>query len=98
MIRGWFIGDFEPSVKKTGYFEVAVQEYNEGDKESKHYHKEAEEITALVRGRASFNEIEYDEGDIIVIPPGQVNEFVALTDVIAVVVKTPSVKGDKYLV
>ena len=31
MVRGWFIGNFSPTVKKTKLFEVAIQNYSKGD-------------------------------------------------------------------
>ena len=97
MIGGWFIGDFEPSAWKTDLFEVAVKEYKAGDKEQKHLHKIAIEFTVIVRGKVKMNSIEYSEGDIIQIDPGNYTDFEAIEDTITVVVKQPSVKGDKYL-
>lgn len=45
MKRGWFIGDFEPSLLKTRDCEVAVKSYRHGDHEGKHFHKIATEFT-----------------------------------------------------
>lgn len=39
MIRGWFVGNFDPSVFKTNDVEVGVKEYKKGDTEEKHHHK-----------------------------------------------------------
>ena len=44
-----------------------------------------------------MNSIEYSEGDIIQIDPGDSTDFEVIEDTITVVVKQPSVKGDKYL-
>ena len=38
----------------------------------------------------------YEEGTVIVMEPGEATDFEALTEVKNVVVKIPSVKGDKY--
>tara|TARA_A100001201_G_C4003593_1_gene175304 strand:+ start:15 stop:332 length:318 start_codon:yes stop_codon:yes gene_type:complete len=97
MIGGWFIGNFSPSVWNTESFEVAVKEYKAGDKEQKHLHKIAIEFTVIVRGKVKMNSIEYSEGDIVQIDPGDPTDFEAIEDTITVVVKQPSVKGDKYL-
>ena len=43
MWRGWFIGDFEPSVLKTNEFEVGVLTHKKGEKWPKHYHNIATE-------------------------------------------------------
>ena len=65
MIRGWFIGNFEPSMLKTDDVEVAVKEYKKGDKEAAHYHKIATEITVITKGRVRMFDKEWEEGDII---------------------------------
>jgi len=98
MVRGWFIGDFEPSILRTSEFEVAVQYFNEGDIESKHVHNIATEITVIISGECTMNGENYSSGDIALIHPGSPNQFTAISDVITVVVKIPSVMGDKYLV
>lgn len=96
MKGGWFIGNFIPTVMKTSEFEVAVKEYKAGAIEEAHFHKIATEYTLVVRGTVLFNDFEVTAGEIAVLKPGEINEFKALTDVITVVVKTPSVIGDKY--
>ena len=95
-VRGWFIGDFEPSMLKTDAAEVACKIYKAGDYEEFHHHKVATEITVIVKGRAEMNGVEYGRGDVIVIEPGEGTDFRALTDAENVVVKVPCVKGDKY--
>jgi len=39
MLKGWFIGNFEPTLLRTNGVEVAVKEYKKGDYEELHYHK-----------------------------------------------------------
>lgn len=97
MIKGWFVGDFSPTAFLTKDCEVALKEYKAGDYESKHLHKVATEITLIVKGKVLMNEKEYKAGDIIVMEPGEATDFKALTDAINVIVKVPSIKGDKYL-
>lgn len=96
MTKGWFVGGFQPSVLRTDAAEVAVKTYSKGDYEARHYHKVAPEITAIVSGRVRMNGTEYGEGDIVLIEPGEATDFEALSDVTTVVVKLPSVAGDKY--
>lgn len=97
MKRGWFVGNFEPSLIKTNDVEVAVKKYNKGDYEEAHYHKLATEITVIVSGSAKMNGIVYNEGDIIVIEPNDVTDFEALEDTSCTVVKYPGASNDKYL-
>ena len=98
MTKGWFVGDFEPTLYKTKDCEVAVKTYKAGDHEKKHYHKVATEITVIVSGIVEMNGIRYEEGDIIIEEPGDVTDFTAITDAVNTVVKLPCAAGDKYLV
>ena len=96
--RGWFVGDFDPSLIKTQDVEVAVQTFKAGDVEAEHYHGVAQEITVIIEGRAEmFGEV-YGPGQIIVISPGESTAFRAIDDVKTVVVKYPGATNDKYLI
>ena len=96
MTKGWFVGNFEPSLYKTNDCEVAVKSYKKGDREGKHFHKIATEITVIIKGKVRMFDTEYSEGDIIVVEPGDTTAFEALEDAINVVVKIPGVNNDKY--
>lgn len=98
MTKGWFVGDFEPTLYKTVDVEVAVKRYSAGDKEEAHYHKIATELTVVTHGKIRMNGLEYGEGDIIIIDPGDITDFEALTDAENVVVKIPGAINDKYVV
>lgn len=98
MRRGWFIGNFEPSLYRTGDFEAAVKTYAAGEKEEAHCHKIATEYTVVVSGTVRMNGTDYHAGDIIVEEPGDTTNFFAVTDAVNVVIKTPCVLGDKYVV
>lgn len=97
MTNGWFVGDFEPSIIKTKSCEVAIKTYKKGHLEKKHFHKESYEITCIIKGVARINSEKYHAGDLILIDPYEKAEFEALENVITVVFKSKSIKGDKYL-
>lgn len=97
MTKGWFIGNFEPSLFKTNDVEVAVKNYKAGDHEDKHYHKIATEYTVIIDGEVEMNGVSYKAGDIIVMEPGEATDFTAVTDSTNVVVKIPGANNDKYL-
>ena len=80
MFKGWFIGNFEPTLHKTDDFEVAIKSYLEGAVENRHTHKVATEFTVIVDGIVEMNG----------------TDFKCITPVTTVVVKTPCVKNDKY--
>lgn len=96
MFKGWFVGNFEPSLYKTNEVEVGVKKYKMGEFENSHFHKIATEFTVIVSGIVEMNGVEYGENDIIKIVPGVSTNFKALTDVITVVVKLPGANNDKY--
>ena len=96
MIKGWFVGNFEPTLYKTNDCEVAVKSYKKGDKEGKHFHKIATEITVIVKGKVRMFDQEFSEGDIVVVEPGDATAFEALEDAMNVVVKLPGANNDKY--
>ncbi len=98
MFKGWIVGNFEPSLYKTNDFEVAVKKYKAGDKDEKHYHKVATEITVVVSGMVLMNGVTYNSGDIITIEPGEATDFEALSDSVTTAIKVPCVKDDKYIV
>jgi hypothetical protein len=97
MVKGWFIGDFEPSLYKTEAVEVAVKSYNSGDFEEEHYHKIATEFTVVIEGIVELNDIQYGVNDIIKIEPGTSAKFKSITNSLTVVVKIPGVKNDKFI-
>ncbi len=96
MFKGWFIGDFEPSLLKTNDVEVGVKIYKEGDYEPSHYHKIATEFTVILEGSVQMNGNKYETGSIIKILPNESTDFKALTNVKTVVVKIPGALNDKY--
>ena len=97
MKGGWFVGDFLPVCLKTSECEVACKHYKKGDFEERHVHKIAIEITLIVEGLVKMNDAIYKSGDIVVLDPGDATDFHALEDTTNVVVKVPSVAGDKYV-
>lgn len=96
MKNGWFVGNFEPTLIKTNDVECAVKKYKAGDAEKAHYHKIATELTVVVAGTIQMSGVEYREGDIIVLSPGDVSDFYAVTDAVLSVVKYPGANNDKY--
>ena len=96
MTKGWFVGNFEPTLYKTNDVEVAVKSYSAGAYEKKHYHKIATEITVVTKGTVRMNSVEYSAGDIIIMEPNEATDFYSVTDAENVVVKLPGANNDKY--
>jgi len=96
--RGWIIGDFDPSILRTKDFEVGVLTHTKGEFWSPHYHKIAQEINVLLSGSMSCNGKLFAPGDIFVFDQGEVCSPIFHEDCKILVVKIPSVIGDKYAV
>jgi quercetin dioxygenase-like cupin family protein len=97
MFKGWFIGNFEPTLYNTNDVEVGVKKYKAGDAEGFHHHKIATEFTVILNGEVEMSGKRYKDGDIIKITPGTSTDFKAITDVTTVVVKIPGASNDKYI-
>ncbi len=95
-VRGWFVGNFEPSVLSSKDFEVGIKRYKAGDTEKSHYHKLTTEITVVVSGEVKMNGVVYKQDDIIEILPGESTDFLAVIDSITCVVRNGSYPNDKY--
>ena len=95
-IRGWFVGNFEPTLYKTNDVEVAVKYYKKGTNEKSHIHKIASEITVIISGKVKINTIIFKEKDIIFIEPNEISSFEAIEDTTTLVVKIPGAENDKY--
>jgi quercetin dioxygenase-like cupin family protein len=94
--RGWFVGDFDPSIHQTKEFEVGVLTHKKGEKWASHYHKQSREINLLLEGSMLMHGIEIHKGSIFVLEPWEVADPIFLEDCKVLVIKTPSIKGDKY--
>ena len=64
--RGWFIGDFEPSLLKTKEFEVALISHEKDEYIPKHYHAIAIEYNVLLSGKMLINNRTIKPGEIFV--------------------------------
>ena len=96
MTKGWFVGDFIPSVYKANY-EIGLKKYAAGDIEPKHHHRITTEFTVVVSGKISMNGVVFYEGDIIQVDPFEDVKFECIEDAVTVVFKTGSIAGDKYI-
>jgi hypothetical protein len=96
--KGWFIGDFKPTLLATKDFETAVKFYKRGDREGRHVHKIAVEFTIIGAGKFRINDMILEAGDIIEIRPGEPGDFECLESGVMFVVKSPSAPHDKEMV
>jgi hypothetical protein len=95
--NGWLLGNFSPAVIQTNDFEVCVKTFKSGDRETSHYQVIATEITLVLSGKVRMGEIFLTEDEILVVDPGEIVDFEALTDCKVLGIKFPSLPEDKVL-
>ena len=95
---GWVLGNFKPSLIRNSDIEVGIKTYNKGFVDKPHYHKFTKEYTIILQGKAEICGREVKEGTIIEIEPNEIANFKALTDLITLVIKSPSMPSDKFFV
>jgi len=98
MVDGWFVGNFTPTSFSTKDFEVCYKKHTKDEFWDKHYHEKINEINLLIKGKMLINDIEINEGDIFIIEPFYVSKPTFLEDCELVIVKTPSIIGDKKII
>lgn len=95
--KGWFVGNFNPSLFSNDNFEVSVKYFKAGDLEPSHKQLVATEITVVVSGKIRMRDLILNEGQMVTIPPGEFADFEALTECSLVCLKYPSIPNDKVL-
>ena len=94
--RGWFIGNFDPSIHKTSDFEVGVLTHTKGEVWAAHYHTGLE-MNYLVSGQMLMHGQLIQQGNVFVMEPYEVADPEFLTDCVVLVIKIPSDPSDKYM-
>lgn len=95
---GWFIGDFTPSALKTSQFEVGYHHYKVGQEWDHHFHKQMDEVNLILSGKVKIQGRELIKGDVVVINKYEVSDPEFLEDTEIIIIKIPSVPGDKFKV
>ena len=95
--RGWFVGNFDPSLVKTEDFEVCYKTFVRGQSEAPGVQRIATEVTLVVDGKARINGKILEKGSVCLISPGESADFEAITDCAVIGIKFPSVPHDKVV-
>lgn len=93
--RGWFIGNFEPSLLKSD-FEVGLRWNDRDNKEDRHYHKRTTEYVVFAGGMHRLNDRLYSDGEMLVITPYISTDYECLEPGYCLTVKDISDPKDKY--
>ena len=94
-VRGWFVGDFSPSVFKTKDFEVGLMRHAAGHSIPFHVHKSVTEYNLVVSGSIRVNGVLFSSGQFFTLFPGCIACPEVEEDVVVVCVKVPSIPTDK---
>jgi hypothetical protein len=94
-VRGWLIGDFEPSLLRVKDFEICITQHSAGEFSQPHYHKESTEINVVSDGEIEVNGRRLSKGGIFVYEAFEVSDVKFITDTSLVVIRFPSSPFDK---
>lgn len=97
-VRGWFLGDFQPSIFRTKDIEIGVLTHKHDENWPFHYHAVATEYNILLDGHMILNNIPLHKGNHFVLRPCELACPKFLSDCTILCIKIPSVIGDKYVV
>src|SRR6185369_14722261 len=94
--KGWFVGDFDPSLWKTKNVEVGLRWNNVGDKEPRHYHKANTEYVVFAVGKHRLDDTVYTDGEMLVIHPYMSSDYECLESGYCLTVRDKSNPKDKF--
>jgi hypothetical protein len=95
-VKGWFVGDFNPSLFKNPFFEIGHHKHKRGEETFPHFHKVTTELNYIVRGELIASGKHLKEGDMWTYEKNEVSAVEFLTDVELIVIRWPSIPSDKY--
>lgn len=97
-LKGWIIGSFRPTMYDTKEFEVCYRVHPAREIIDRHYHKIATEYNYLIKGKMKILGKTIYGGDSFIINPFEIADPIFIETCEIIVVKVPSVKGDKYII
>jgi hypothetical protein len=97
-VRGWIVGDFEPSLLKNSGIELAVMNREKGvGVHDFHYHERCIELNVLIKGKMRCNNKVINENEIFVFNPNVPSIYEYLEDCTFVVFKNKPSNADKVI-
>lgn len=94
--KGWFVGDFEPSIFRSKDVEVGHHKHKRGEETIPHYHKETTELNYILKGTLMVSGALMNAGQMWTYEKNEVSDVQFLTDVELIVIRWPSIPHDKY--
>jgi hypothetical protein len=97
-MRGWLIGNFEPSIVKTPDYEIGLLTHGKGEQWGFHYHQSSIEFNILLSGHFLLNNIPISAGTVFIINKNVIACPKFLEQCKILCIKIPSVPGDKTII
>ena len=95
-VRGWVVGNFEPSLFKTIDNDIGILRVSKGDKSDGHFHKEHTEYNIIINGKVKIQDNILIENDIFIYEPLDKSFVEFLEDTTLLVINNPSTDNDKH--
>jgi hypothetical protein len=96
--RGWFIGDFEPSLERLKTFEACYTSHKRDETSDPHYHTSSTEINLVISGKLLVNGKLLEEGGIFIYDKNEVSDVQFVEDTKLLIIRIPSAPNDKVIV
>lgn len=93
--KGWFIGNFTPSLVQTPFIEVGIVKHKQAEYWPVHKHIASDEVNVLLEGSMTLNKIPLYKNHIFKINKDENSSVEFLTDCSILVIRIPNFKGDK---
>lgn len=94
--KGWFVGNFFPSIYRNDEFEVAHHKHKIGEPTFPHFHKLTTELNYIIKGQLKVSGKILKEGDMWIYEPNEISDVEFLTDTELIIIRWPSIPSDKY--
>ena len=98
MLRGWFIGNFEPSILKTSFIEVGVVSHKKDEEWPAHFHSSSIEINLVLDGSLTINNKLFEKNDFFILERNEVSKPKFLENCRILVIRVPDIQNDKVIV
>jgi dTDP-glucose pyrophosphorylase len=95
--RGWLIGNFEPCIEKSSFYELGLLTHKKGEKWGFHYHKQATEYNVLIKGKMIVNNVIIESGNIFIFSPNHIACPIFLEDCTLICIKVHTVSTNTSL-
>jgi len=98
MIKGWFVGNFEPTAYKTDVVEVSYKKHKKNEQYEMHYQTQVTEVNLLISGEMIMHGKKITAGDIFIMYPFEISDQQFLEDCEVICIKIPGSVNDKIVV